>query len=774
MRFLFALFLTTNALSQIGTGQWRLHVPNRMALDVVAGDNIVYTAFEKGLMEYDIANNEVSLWTDVNGLSDISLTCLEYFESKNALFIGYENGNLDKIVANKVTNIPAIRLAQVSGSKRINKIVEHDNLIYIATGFSIVIVDPIKDEVKDTYYPTNGDKPILDVAFRNDSIFALTDSIMYRGYINNPALADPAQWTVDARLSNPALNCFYQEIEVIDDQLFLLYGCTDYGKDSVFNVKNTGFEWVTNEIYDFQINSIDNSGGHLAVNIAGGIYTYNTNDYSHFSTETYFGLSDVSINNSFFYDGFTWMADHTYGLFRYANGGAVRYTFEGPANNSYYSLDCRNGKLAVSAGGVKNGKDMTYNNYGMYLFEDEQWSFKNVYNMSAWQGQNFWDVVCTSVNPTNTDKIAVGSYSEVPLSIMEDGETISTIYKTSTSPIETTMWSGTEAYISDLQYDSKGNLWIANSFCPSPLKVLTKDNVWQTMNLGSNAMNKKINKIVVDFNGNKWMSVSGVGLMGLKDQGTITDLSDDQTKLLNSGTSTGSLPSNEVTAIAVDFDNEIWIGTDNGFAILYNSESVFDATAGNYNAQRIKLEFEGNVEYLLGNTSISDIEVDGGNRKWFGTENAGIFLLSEDGSEIISTFTTENSPLISNNIMDMEFDHKTGELYIVTDKGLVSYRADASYEDAEYSNVKVFPNPYKPEDSGPITIQGIRYNSDIHITDVAGNLVAKTTSNGGTATWDGKTLQGERVKSGVYLIWTATNDKVDGKDKKVGKVVIIN
>ena len=119
----------------------------------------------------------------------------------------------------------------------------------------------------------------------------------------------------------------------------------------------------------------------------------------------------------------------------------------------------------------------------------------------------------------------------------------------------------------------------------------------------------------------------------------------------------------------------------------------------------------------------------------------------------------------------MQLDQSTGELFLVTDKGLISYRTDATYEDPEYSNVKVFPNPVKPDFSGQITIQGIKYDSDIHVTDVAGNLVYKTTSNGGTATWDGKTLTGEKVKSGVYLFWTAPNV---GKGRKVGKVVVIN
>ena len=226
-----------------------------------------------------------------------------------------------------------------------------------------------------------------------------------------------------------------------------------------------------------------------------------------------------------------------------------------------------------------------------------------------------------------------------------------------------------------------------------------------------------------------------------------------------------------MTALAVDFDNKIWIGTDNGFAVLYNSNGAFDASPGQYNAQRIKLEFEGNVEYVLGNTAITDIEVDGGNRKWIGTANAGIILLSADGLEIIEQHTTSNSPLISNNIIDLKLDQSTGELFIITDLGLISYRTTATYEDPDYSDVKIFPNPARPDFEGPITIQGIRYNSDVKITDVAGNLVYMTTSNGGTATWDGRTVKGEKVTTGVYLIWTAAND---GKGRKVGKVLVVN
>ena len=90
-----------------------------------------------------------------------------------------------------------------------------------------------------------------------------------------------------------------------------------------------------------------------------------------------------------------------------------------------------------------------------------------------------------------------------------------------------------------------------------------------------------------------------------------------------------------------------------------------------------------------------------------------------DGSTIIEQHTTDNS-IISNVIYDLQLNHKTGELFIVTDKGLMSYRTNATYEDPNYSTVKVFPNPVRPNFNGLITIQGIRYDSDVKITDVAG------------------------------------------------------
>ncbi len=439
----------------------------------------------------------------------------------------------------------------------------------------------------------------------------------------------------------------------------------------------------------------------------------------------------------------------------------------GPFNSDFYSMDWQDDKLAIASGRL-NGKLPSFSRNGVHLFENESWDFHNITNVQAWEDKNIWDFIDVAVNPSNTAEVAVASYSEEPLSIFNNDSV--TLYNDLNSTLEFTESGNGWSLVSSVSYDPDGNLWALNGYTDKPLNVRDANGDWMNFDCGGSARNIYTKKMIIDFNDQVWFASENKGLFGYNHNGSINNSNDDQYVQLTSGTNSGNLPSDNVTAIAADFDGEIWIGTDAGFAILYNASNAFGATPGDYDAQRVKVSFEGNVEYVLGSTHITDIEVDGGNRKWMATANAGILLLSADGSEILEQFTVENSPLISNNIFDLKLDQSNGELYIITDKGLVSYRSDASYEDPTYEGFVVFPNPVRPNFSGPVTIQGIRYDSDVKITDAAGNLVYKTTSNGGTATWNCNAINGEPVVTGVYFIWTATNA---GKDKKVGKVLVI-
>jgi hypothetical protein len=773
LRFLFLCFILLNCAyfqAQIGMGQWHLIPVNSNPVDISNQEHIIYTAFPNCLLEYDTEEHATSIWSATNGLSDIAISCLLFDENSQALFIAYENGNIDKLKDNTITNIPSLKLALVQGNKRINNIVEHDGFLYLATGIGILKLNPIKNEIADTYYPPSGIDGINDIAFQGDTIYALSNTKLYRALFSNPALSDPSSWIQDNRLPLQT-DQIYRNIRSYKTHYIISAEYPGYATDSLYKLTETGSEaLIIPSNFPLECHRMNEFNDQLVVNSDGYMLQFDSDlNLTSYSTKLSFAGIMYPIQ-SIFQDDAIWVADRFHGLVKYYNDwNAQKINFEGIPKKDAFKTAIQKGKIAL-AGGSMDGVGATYSNAGFYIYEDGKWVLHEKNNTNLWKTEEIYDYVSIAINPNDLDQVAVGTYSNIPLSIMNEGTTIDEVFNSDNSILEKTSLGNNKSLVTDLEYDNNGNLWILNAYSSKPLKLYTKSKEWIEFNTGSSPSNKFTTQLEIDYNSNKWFGVSGAGLIAYNDNGTPTITTDDSYKIINSNDNTGALPSNNVTAIAVDFDNEIWIGTNSGFAILYNSNSVFEAGPGEYNAQRIKLEFEGSVEYLLGNTSISDIEIDGGNRKWIATNNTGIFLLSPDGQEIIETFNTSNSPLISNSIIDLEFDQKTGELYITTDVGLIVYRTDSSYPETNYDDVKVFPNPVHPYYTGPITIQGIKYNSDVKITDASGNVVFQTSSNGGTAVWNGKNPSGIDVTSGVYSIWTTP---IDGKGHKVGKVVVI-
>ena len=161
--------------------------------------------------------------------------------------------------------------------------------------------------------------------------------------------------------------------------------------------------------------------------------------------------------------------------------------------------------------------------------------------------------------------------------------------------------------------------------------------------------------------------------------------------------------------------------------------------------------------------------VDGGNRKWFGTDR-GLWLFSENGDELISRYTRGNSPLPSDTINSITIDNNTGEVFIGTTRGIASFRTDASASVSAFRNVKVFPNPVTPDYQGLIGISGLATDANVKITDVSGRLVREISANGGTASWDGLDLNGFRAQTGVYLIFSSDEE---GLESFAGKLAIV-
>jgi ligand-binding sensor domain-containing protein len=275
-----------------------------------------------------------------------------------------------------------------------------------------------------------------------------------------------------------------------------------------------------------------------------------------------------------------------------------------------------------------------------------------------------------------------------------------------------------------------------------------------------------VGDIVIDNSDQKWVILhQGGGIFLFKENSLDTDTDFQARKL----TTQHGLPSNEIYSVAIDHNGYVWVGTDQGVGVFYNPGRAFTGEA--FNAQLIVVEQDGFGAYLFENETINAIEVDGANKKWFGTTRSGVFLLSADARETIFHFNTQNSPLPSNNILDIAIMEKTGEVFFATDRGLVSFRGLATARERIHTDVYAYPNPVRPGYNGYIAIKGLVANARVKISDINGNLVYETISEGGQAIWNGKDLFGKRPSSGVYLVFS-TND--DGSETIVSKILFIN
>ena len=226
-----------------------------------------------------------------------------------------------------------------------------------------------------------------------------------------------------------------------------------------------------------------------------------------------------------------------------------------------------------------------------------------------------------------------------------------------------------------------------------------------------------------------------------------------------------------VTCVTEDKEGNIWIGTNLGPFMLEAS----NITSGKEVFTQVKVPRNDGTDYadyLLSGVYINAIAIDGGGRKWFGTNNNGVYLISEDNMTQIKHFQTDNSPLLSDNVTALAIDNSTGEVFIATNIGLCSYQSDATAANSDMNkdNVYAYPNPVTPDYTGLITIVGLSYKADVKIAASNGRIINEGRSNGGTYTWDGCDKKGNRVASGIYYVLTANND---GSKGTVCKIAII-
>ena len=734
MKKLFFLFFPMIIFSQeVPIGHWKNYQSYNSASHISESDERIYCVSSEGIYYVNKDDNSINRLSKINGLSDVSVKKSDYDKTTNTLIITYENCNIDLVQENSIINISDIKRKEITGKKTINNIYTKNGIAYLSCSFGLVLLDLINYEVIDTYQIgfENEFVEVKGCVIKSDTIFAASNNKIYYASTYSTELFDYTSWSILPGHTN------YNEIQNILASEFVLL--IDTGRTTKASYSNNSFVLIhENEI---AIYSNDTMSKTILTNI-----NFSKPKYAHIDNQ-----------NSI------WIADSVNGLLKIEDMQyAGSHNPQGPVSNKIYSLEFYEEKLYVCHGG--------HSNFGQNLLINEGVSIKNY--SDDWRNNDRWflgnarDILGVAVK---NDKEYYASWYH-GVSFVDKNTFIKKYgFNNTNGALDTTYYSNNRIRISDLKFDNAGNLWGLSSEVNHPLFVKTTNEEWYSFSMNQGVVDLFFDDLIIDYWGQKWGVIGrGGGVFVYNNNNTIGDSSDDQFNILTTSSGEGKLPSQMTYCIAEDLNNDIWVGTDNGVGVFYNPELVF--TGYNFDAEQILIQEGDYGQYLLSEEKVKCIVVDGANRKWIGTEESGVFLLSEDGTREIIHFTEKNSPLPSNNIIDISINDESGEVYIGTLKGLVSYRSNATSASVNQSKTHVFPNPVRENYHGDIAIGGLTLNANIKITNIEGELVYEGVSYGGQAIWNGKDKNNQRVSTGVYLVFSVDPT---GKEKAISKIMFI-
>lgn len=758
--FLTFIVLSYFAQSQVKVGAWRDHFSYNDCIALTKGNGKIYGASSVGVFWYKISDGDIGKISRVNGLSDIDITSIEYSEENRVLAVGYLNGNIDLVFSNRILPMPQIKEKIMQGSKRINGFTFNGGLIFVSTDFGIVVIDIAKEEVKDTYFIGDlGESTRVNrtIVVGND-IYAATERGLLKADINDPLLIQYQHWEKQLGFSDPLSEC--SDVAVLGSNIIAVESNHDTQKDIVWSI-NSGIWNEVNQSYN-TVSHIRATQEGLIVASREGLSVYPslgalpTNYTTYNFTWQFWPYMAMPIDSKTFV-----IADRYLGLVIRKDDSFSSICPNGPLYNKAFSIGVSNDKVIITAGSHDAAGTSMWYNFAFYTLENQRWS--------SYEDGNNNDATGITFNPNNSNEYYIASWGKGIFQFI--GNTLVNHFDPTNSSLQTIYANQPYCRVSGVTLDNGGNLWAANILVPNPISVRSVSGDWYSFPYAGVINSEKLSSFVCSPSGDLWLTLPGGGGFFVLNPGEKIDLSADDKyrKFTLTDRNGNTLPSN-IYSSAFDNDGYLWVGTSEGVLISYNPEDVMDATK--FEMQRVKIPdvVPGLAAYLLQTETVTAIAVDGGNRKWFGTSKSGVFLQSADGSKEIKRFNTQNSPLPSNNIFDIKVHPKTGEVFIATEKGVVGYRGDATLGGEKFGKVYAFPNPVKPNYDGLISIVGLVADATVKITDIAGNLVYETRSQGGTATWDGKNLNGNRVATGVYLIFCSDSK---GEETAVSKLLFI-
>ena len=726
----------------------------------VAGDK-VYVLASGALYSYSKSDNEVRTYDKITTLSDIDIAHIRYSNFLNALVVVYSNANIDILYDDEsVYNISDFKNKSLP-DKTINNIDIQGSTAYISTSFGIVVLDLENMEFENTY---NLGLDTYCAYLYNGFLYAGTKSGFYCCDATKNLL-DKNNWQQ-----------IYKE--------YVMTSLCELGGKLYCQIKNLGlytFTYNPKRLYPVVYN--EGEAYHTMYRLGNEIIAPAKNKVSVISGDGNVVTYKNSGSNHIVKDGdIFWDCNGYNGLVECAvkDGALVQVALainpNSPIRNySEYMKFTDTGKLLVAGGNInylglpENDHDGTLMEFNV---ENDRWNNITVDSIISVTGLKYSNMCSIDEDPTLPGHYFAGSFG-YGVCEFRNG-TFVQHYDFENSPLESAV-PGNRMYVRvpTVQFDKDGNLWCINTRAKDIVKVIKKSGEWLSLNYKDIEGFKTMVKPFFDSRGWLWItSLQGeAGLFCAKTNGTPFDTSDDVTKKWMAKFTNQDGVSYDIYQlydIAEDGNGAIWVGTNVGVFVIDYPEKFFNDGV----FKQIKIarnDGTGLADYFMSGVYIKDIEVDGANRKWIGTNSNGIYLVSADGQETIHHFTTENSLLPSDCIESIAINNVTGEVFIGTDKGIASYRSDAiaAADKLVKSNVYAYPNPVKADYSGNISVVGLTHGCVVKIVDAAGYLVNEGISNGGMYSWNGRNARGEKVASGVYYVLTYDSDGREGVATKI-------
>lgn len=765
------LLLLNNVLVWGGVGSWRSYFSFHNATQCAVVHDKVYVVSDGSLFSYSPDDEFVECYDKSNILSDQGIRHIGVCEKTNTLVVIYNNANIDLIRPDgEVVNVTDY-VNDTSLDPVINDLRIINGKAYLATNFGVTVLDIEKTEFSNTYISGKVSYSSVEL---DGFVFVAREDGLFRGDLKINLL-DSANW----ELLNSEV---FAELEVFGQRLMGVKPKIAVCDISLTDGSAKNFRTGT-------FNFIHCSNGTFVAGTQKGAYVYTT-------PESCRPFTFDSVISYFTVDGDTyWSCNGTKGLNGYTYDKesksltkiVTEITPNSPIRNYCQYLSVVGDDRLLVAGGCLNFFDDTFYNGTLMMYEDGEWSSFEEEGIAQETGVQYNNMTSIVQDPNDPNHHFASSFGQGVYEfrdmqfVAHYNHKNSLLESCSSNPDKLT-----STRISRLQYDGQGNLWITNADgaaevghknnrVDAPLKIIKPDGSMISLYYRELENHATITDLLFDKK-NGWVWVLGLqqptSVICIDLNGTLEDTSDDRVKVFNQyfiDQDGGSVEVYYINDIAEDHNGDIWVMTDKGPYVLYETERVFE---DNYNFTKIKVprnDGTNYADYLLDGAYTTCVEIDAANRKWIGTLNSGLYLVGADGIESIHHFTKDNSPLPSNTIESLAMNHKSGELFIGTDKGLVSYTADATQGEDSYieENVYAYPNPVVSYYDGLITVVGLKANSHVKIINTAGRLVAEGTSLGGTFTWNGRTPQGQRVSTGVYYVLGSDEEGNEGIVTKV-------